>query len=1268
MATQAGSKRHLDITATTLDASSTIVAGSTVSEGGTLLVNKYLSLTGGTVAGNVTATNITGTNTGDQDLSGLAALSHTHNYQPVGTYNTVIGTDSDLNTAGADVIDSLYMTDGVITSHGTRTINLGNLGYTGATNANYITNNNQLTNGAGYLTSYTNTTYTAGDGLSLSGTTFKLAGGEIGGGEDLNNYRNTGIYSQNSNADTTASGAANWPENFAGVLEVWNDDYGNGYHTTQRYKTYTGTNDWSRAYYNGSWSTWRNLSQDTNTVYTHPNYATTDINTSGATIVDAINTNGQGHITAMSTRVLTLSNLGYTGATNANYITNNNQLTNGAGFTTAIGTVTGVGISHTGNAFNTGTAIVTSGELAITMAGTSAQYINGLGNLVTFPSIPLAGVTGSGTANYVPKFTSSGVIGNSIIKDTGSKVGIGSTNPLTRLQLGDGTTSEAARVYYSDGRYTEMTGYGIQSNRGTMYVRPTNNSTQTLYVGNSSANWTTVESYATTAAIWKSGTAEKMRLVMSTGRLGLGNTNPAYQLDVIGTGRFTGTLTVNTTVYTSQTSLKKNIAGIAKTKAKVIPFKEYRFKADGTNRKRYGVLAEDIESDYPELVHTGPDGVKGVNYIDLLVKRVAELEKELADIELTPGATGGRGSTGAAGPKGNAGGSGAKGSTGATGARGATGSAGGKGNPGTNGSTGSQGPKGSTGAAGTNGSTGSQGPKGSTGSTGSTGPKGNTGATGTASTVAGPRGATGAAGSTSYNAGTLDGVDSSQFLRSDAHDTFSGTITSTSRSGGIFGSYDSHKTDQIWSMGTSFKNHSSGTNFGNLYGLAYKHTNNPTGGGMAGGHQAVWCVNGTPRAALGDNIWTAGRVTASGGNSVEWNNAYDWGNHASAGYATSSLSNVGTLPASVKAQLKGSTGPAGPKGNTGSTGGTGAKGNPGTNGSTGSQGPKGSTGSTGAASTVAGPRGSTGATGSTSYNAGTLDGKSASTSRNSANTIPVRNSSGYLDLGWINTTSGNTLNTVTDWYVNTNDGYIRKATSSHVRNQLGKMNDSDKLDGRDSSSFANSNLSNVGTLPSSVKAQLKGSTGPAGAKGNTGSTGSTGSSGSNGTNGSKGIQGATGGQGLKGDPGTNGSSGAKGNTGGTGAKGSTGSQGPQGPQGPAGAAGGTGSRGLQGTPGSTGAKGSTGAAGTNGSTGSTGPKGSTGSVGGVGATGSQGPKGNTGASGAAGTNGKDAPRVQLQINDKRPEETDITNIVTDSRSGTATFSFGNGNSISVRLA
>jgi hypothetical protein len=90
--------------------------------------------------------------------------------------NTIIGTDSDINTSGATVVDQLNMTDGVIQSHTTRTLTLANLGYTGATNANYITNNNQLTNGSGYITSYTdtNTTYSTGAGLSTSGTTFSL--------------------------------------------------------------------------------------------------------------------------------------------------------------------------------------------------------------------------------------------------------------------------------------------------------------------------------------------------------------------------------------------------------------------------------------------------------------------------------------------------------------------------------------------------------------------------------------------------------------------------------------------------------------------------------------------------------------------------------------------------------------------------------------------------------------------------------------------------------------------------------------------------------------------------------------------------------------------------------------------------------------------------------------------------------------------------------------------------------------------------------------
>ena len=59
-------------------------------------------------------------------------------------------------------------------------------------------------------------------------------------------------------------------------------------------------------------------------------------------MVSDIDLDTYGHVTNLATRNITLANLGYTGATNANYITNNNQLTNGAGYTTNTGDITGV--------------------------------------------------------------------------------------------------------------------------------------------------------------------------------------------------------------------------------------------------------------------------------------------------------------------------------------------------------------------------------------------------------------------------------------------------------------------------------------------------------------------------------------------------------------------------------------------------------------------------------------------------------------------------------------------------------------------------------------------------------------------------------------------------------------------------------------------------------------------------------------------------------------------------------------------------------------
>ena len=131
------------------------------------------------------------------------------------------------------------------------------------------------------------------------------------------------------------------------------------------------------------------------------------------------------------------------------------------------------------------------------------------------------------------------------------------------------------------------------------------------------------------------------------------------------------------------------------------------------------------------------------------------------------------------------------------------------------------------------------------------------------------------------NADTVDNLHAASFIRSDASDSFSGTLTGSNQVAyvpndygkGIFGLYSASKYQHVWSMGSSYKMHASGNNLGNLYGLAWTHSN--VGVNYAGSHQLLHVINGTVTCAMGTNLWTSGTVTASGGNSGEWNSAYD---------------------------------------------------------------------------------------------------------------------------------------------------------------------------------------------------------------------------------------------------------------------------------------------------------------------------------------------------------------------------------------------------------
>ena len=116
---------------------------------------------------------------------------------------------------------------------------------------------------------------------------------------------------------------------------------------------------------------------------------------------------------------------------------------------------------------------------------------------------------------------------------------------------------------------------------------------------------------------------------------------------------------------------------------------------------------------------------------------------------------------------------------------------------------------------------------------------------------------------------------------------------------GLVGVYSSTRYQGVFAMSNDYKLLADGTGTGNLYGIAWTHTNVGGQSKSGLGHQALFMDNGTTQTAIGSGIWTNGLITSIGyGTSSNWNTAYGWGNHASAGYQAASsaitTSNIGS--------------------------------------------------------------------------------------------------------------------------------------------------------------------------------------------------------------------------------------------------------------------------------------------------------------------------------------------------------------------------------------
>lgn len=160
-------------------------------------------------------------------------------------------------------------------------------------------------------------------------------------------------------------------------------------------------------------------------------------------------------------------------------------------------------------------------------------------------SLAATEIDGSGTVNYVPKFTATRTLGNSKIFDNGTNVGIGTTSPGSPLhvqraddgiiEIFRGTSNAQLLVGVSSGNiyYDASNGnanHTFQTN-GNERMRLT--SAGRLLVGTTTEGTNTVDIAGTLRS------TQGANFATTSGLVGIGTTSPTEVLHVVGRGRFT---------------------------------------------------------------------------------------------------------------------------------------------------------------------------------------------------------------------------------------------------------------------------------------------------------------------------------------------------------------------------------------------------------------------------------------------------------------------------------------------------------------------------------------------------------------------------------------------------------------------------------------------------------------------------------------------------------------------------------------------------------
>lgn len=266
-----------------------------------------------------------------------------------------------------------------------------------------------------------------------------------------------------------------------------------------------------------------------------------------------------------------------------------------------------IGLGNVPNVDATNPANITQSASYRFVTDTEKATWNAKQNALTNP------ITGTGTTNYIPKFTASGTVGNSLIYDNGTNIGIGTTTPTAggRLQVtSQGGTYENTYFTTSD------------------FVLGTAGSAFNIQFGANSGNtYTNLRALKTGAGEWSDLVLQK-----GGGNVGIGTTTPSEKLDVNGSVKATSFFESSLRKY--KTNIKKfDKSGIDLVDSlEIVTFD----RIDSDVKSKIGIIADDTSDEFLSNDKCAVDLYKTVfiqaKAIQELKSEVDELKEELNNL------------------------------------------------------------------------------------------------------------------------------------------------------------------------------------------------------------------------------------------------------------------------------------------------------------------------------------------------------------------------------------------------------------------------------------------------------------------------------------------------------------------------------------------------------------------------------------------------------------------------------------------------------------